>query len=343
MPPCSSLFLNARSCSSNTQTPLPTCSPTHDLSPCPPRASALSASQPLTYTMVKEKNHTNRNQSYKAHRRGIKKVKPQRYRSLRGVSVLESEREVERERAWLRTRATRAAGYGRRFFLWIGNRVRYRRGAAALPRLRSRGKQQQQHGMVATGLRPHPRARAKHGGRAWLLRGGLPYLGGCRRLTCVRGIGPRTRTGSSMSWCAGLRIRAARATVVLLPRRERRQRREAAGSVSASPASVAARHATSGLRVARCARASAWLVPLGGILDALPPPAPHQLSAVAALVSLLTSHPPLPSSSFHPFHPTGRPEVPPQRPFRRREEPAQEEEHPVNTLDVQWNVYRGWD
>ena len=37
-------------------------------------------------TMVKEKNHTNRNQSFKAHRRGIKKVKPQRYRSLRGVS-----------------------------------------------------------------------------------------------------------------------------------------------------------------------------------------------------------------------------------------------------------------
>lgn len=35
--------------------------------------------------MVKEKNHTNRNQSYKHHRRGIKKVKPQRYRSLRGV------------------------------------------------------------------------------------------------------------------------------------------------------------------------------------------------------------------------------------------------------------------
>ena len=171
MPPCSSLFLNARSCSSNTQTPLPTCSPTHDLSPCPPRASALSPpANPLTYTMVKEKNHTNRNQSYKAHRRGIKKVKPQRYRSLRGVSVLESEREVERERAWLRTRATRAAGYGRRFFLWIGNRVRYRRGAAALPRPRSGGKQQQQHGMVATGLRPHPRARAKHGGRAWQAR-----------------------------------------------------------------------------------------------------------------------------------------------------------------------------
>ena len=131
MPPCSSLFLNARSCSSNTQTPLPTCSPTHDLSPCPRAPPPSPPANPLTYTMVKEKNHTNRNQSYKAHRRGIKKVKPQRYRSLRGVSVLESEREVERERAWLRTRATRAAGYGRRFFLWIGNRVRYRRGAAA--------------------------------------------------------------------------------------------------------------------------------------------------------------------------------------------------------------------
>lgn len=35
--------------------------------------------------MVKEKNHTARNQTYKAHRNGIKKMKPQRYMSLRGV------------------------------------------------------------------------------------------------------------------------------------------------------------------------------------------------------------------------------------------------------------------
>eukprot|EP01002_Notosolenus_urceolatus_P001276 NODE_13248_length_364_cov_9.904762_g12094_i0.p3 GENE.NODE_13248_length_364_cov_9.904762_g12094_i0~~NODE_13248_length_364_cov_9.904762_g12094_i0.p3 ORF type:complete len:63 (-),score=26.76 NODE_13248_length_364_cov_9.904762_g12094_i0:83-271(-) len=35
--------------------------------------------------MAKSKNHTNHNQSYKAHRRGIKKPKHQRYTSLRGV------------------------------------------------------------------------------------------------------------------------------------------------------------------------------------------------------------------------------------------------------------------
>lgn len=35
--------------------------------------------------MVKQKNHTARNQSYKAHRNGIKKPKRQRYSSLKGV------------------------------------------------------------------------------------------------------------------------------------------------------------------------------------------------------------------------------------------------------------------
>ena len=36
--------------------------------------------------MVKEKNHTNRNQSYKAHRNnGLKKKKKERYGALKGV------------------------------------------------------------------------------------------------------------------------------------------------------------------------------------------------------------------------------------------------------------------
>ncbi|KAI3625422.1 hypothetical protein CBS9595_000783 [Malassezia furfur] len=36
-------------------------------------------------TMAKSKNHTNHNQSRKAHRNGIKKPKTNRYPSLRGV------------------------------------------------------------------------------------------------------------------------------------------------------------------------------------------------------------------------------------------------------------------
>ncbi|WFC94439.1 60S ribosomal protein L29 [Malassezia brasiliensis] len=36
-------------------------------------------------TMAKSKNHTNHNQSSKAHRNGIKKPKTNRYPSLRGV------------------------------------------------------------------------------------------------------------------------------------------------------------------------------------------------------------------------------------------------------------------
>ncbi|KOS14527.1 60s ribosomal protein l29 [Malassezia pachydermatis] len=39
--------------------------------------------QPVT--MAKSKNHTNHNQSRKAHRNGIKKPKTNRYPSLRGV------------------------------------------------------------------------------------------------------------------------------------------------------------------------------------------------------------------------------------------------------------------
>lgn len=39
--------------------------------------------------MVKQKNHTNRNQSFKAHRNGIKKTKRQRFSSLRGVSWID--------------------------------------------------------------------------------------------------------------------------------------------------------------------------------------------------------------------------------------------------------------
>ena len=35
--------------------------------------------------MVKQKNHTARNQTFKAHRNGIKKVKKQRYSNLKGV------------------------------------------------------------------------------------------------------------------------------------------------------------------------------------------------------------------------------------------------------------------
>eukprot|EP00343_Euplotes_focardii_P008523 CAMPEP_0205821738 /NCGR_PEP_ID=MMETSP0206-20130828/9374_1 /ASSEMBLY_ACC=CAM_ASM_000279 /TAXON_ID=36767 /ORGANISM="Euplotes focardii, Strain TN1" /LENGTH=60 /DNA_ID=CAMNT_0053117457 /DNA_START=34 /DNA_END=216 /DNA_ORIENTATION=+ len=35
--------------------------------------------------MAKSKNHTAHNQTYKAHRNGIKKRKSQKYRSLKGV------------------------------------------------------------------------------------------------------------------------------------------------------------------------------------------------------------------------------------------------------------------
>ena len=35
--------------------------------------------------MVKQKKHTARNQTFKAHRNGIKKVKKQRYMNLKGV------------------------------------------------------------------------------------------------------------------------------------------------------------------------------------------------------------------------------------------------------------------
>ena len=35
--------------------------------------------------MVKQKKHTARNQTFKAHRNGIKRVKKQRYMNLKGV------------------------------------------------------------------------------------------------------------------------------------------------------------------------------------------------------------------------------------------------------------------
>lgn len=38
-------------------------------------------------TMAKSKNHTAHNQSYKAHRNGIKKVKKQKYSSRKGVRL----------------------------------------------------------------------------------------------------------------------------------------------------------------------------------------------------------------------------------------------------------------
>ena len=38
--------------------------------------------------MVKQKNHTNRNQSFKAHANGIKKMPNFRFRSTKGVSCL---------------------------------------------------------------------------------------------------------------------------------------------------------------------------------------------------------------------------------------------------------------
>lgn len=39
--------------------------------------------------MAKSKNHTAHNQSYKAHRNGIKKPKQGKYRSVKGVGVYE--------------------------------------------------------------------------------------------------------------------------------------------------------------------------------------------------------------------------------------------------------------
>jgi large subunit ribosomal protein L29e len=38
--------------------------------------------------MVKQKNHTARNQTFKAHRNGLKKPKKMRYKSQKGVSGL---------------------------------------------------------------------------------------------------------------------------------------------------------------------------------------------------------------------------------------------------------------
>ncbi len=48
--------------------------------------------------MVKQKNHTARNQSFKAHRNGIKGPKRQRYRSRKGVcpKFLRNQRHVQK-------------------------------------------------------------------------------------------------------------------------------------------------------------------------------------------------------------------------------------------------------
>ena len=129
----------------------PMSSPTaHRLLQSPPPAN------PPTYTMVKEKNHTNRNQSYKAHRRGIKKVKPQRYRSLRGVSVTRgAKRKSVRGRARSADSALHAL-QGMEGVSFSGSATVWGTGAE---RRHCLDRKQQQHGMVATSLRPHPRAR----------------------------------------------------------------------------------------------------------------------------------------------------------------------------------------
>jgi hypothetical protein len=44
--------------------------------------------------MAKSKNHTTHNQSHKNHRNGIKKPKPQRFRSLKGVVSTSAETSV---------------------------------------------------------------------------------------------------------------------------------------------------------------------------------------------------------------------------------------------------------
>jgi large subunit ribosomal protein L29e len=50
---------------------------------CPPLFVLLTSQH--TGTMAKSKNHTTHNQSFKAHRNGIRKPAPQRFRSLKGV------------------------------------------------------------------------------------------------------------------------------------------------------------------------------------------------------------------------------------------------------------------
>lgn len=49
--------------------------------------SALPTRKPANVKMVKQKNHTARNNTVKAHKNGIKKPKNHRYHSTRGVSI----------------------------------------------------------------------------------------------------------------------------------------------------------------------------------------------------------------------------------------------------------------
>lgn len=48
---------------------------------------ALPTRKPANVKMVKQKNHTARNNTVKAHKNGIKKPKNHRYHSTRGVSA----------------------------------------------------------------------------------------------------------------------------------------------------------------------------------------------------------------------------------------------------------------
>jgi large subunit ribosomal protein L29e len=248
--------------------------------------------------MVKEKNHTNRNQSYKAHRRGIKKVKPQRYRSLRGVSVTRGAKREKRESVRGRARSADSALHalqGMEGVSFSGSATVWGTGAE---RRHCFDRKQQQHGMAATSLRPHPRARVSTEKKS------ASAPGGCRRLTCLRGIGPRMRTGKQhgvvrwpsqfgllellWSWYLlvppGTSSRATSARVRTKARsRGAKPRREPPGVVSALASlrcGPLCRRWPPGCQMRsrqRVARA------IWGILDAPFPSPAHPLSAVAAL------------------------------------------------------------
>ncbi|KAI9123143.1 hypothetical protein K1719_006032 [Acacia pycnantha] len=49
------------------------------------RAASRTITSPLSFEMAKSKNHTAHNQSYKAHKNGIKKPKRHRHTSTKGM------------------------------------------------------------------------------------------------------------------------------------------------------------------------------------------------------------------------------------------------------------------
>ena len=67
---------------------------------------------PPEVNMVKQKNHTARNQTYKAHRNGIKRPKTQRFRSTKGMDpkFVRNQRWAKRNNRKGQKAADKAAG-----------------------------------------------------------------------------------------------------------------------------------------------------------------------------------------------------------------------------------------